>query len=107
MIPAPVRSAATGVTGVDIAAPGRGWINVDFAVQDKRKLRLMVVAEKQKAQLLAGRQLPGEPLVRIDIQGPETASHSARVTQGNYFLAFLNRESTSFEVVYRTSFRGF
>ena len=99
--------AAFGLQGVDISAPGRGWLQIDFSISQERELVLLVVDRQQKDQLLAGRDSITNPKARVIIKGPETASHEIVVDREDYFVAFLNYSASPAKLIYRTSFRSF
>jgi len=100
-------SNGPGLAAFDIFSPARAWLDVDFAVQDKAEITLMILTPQQKAQVFGGQPLMGDPLARDAIEGPETANHSVVVGQGSYFVAFLNDELKRVTVIYRASVRAF
>lgn len=106
-IPAPTSSSPAGVAGADIVSPRRGWIGIDWVMSEKREITCMLLSGRQKMQLLQGKQPGGDPLMRIDIDGPETAGQNAQVGRGSYYVAFLNREATAAMLLYRASFLPF
>lgn len=107
VVPAPPAGAPVGVSGADVIIPGRGSFGIDWVIAGNDTVTLMLLTASQKAQLTGGRPLGGDPLMRLEIEGPETAGHSANVTQGNYFIAFLNREPSEARLLYRASFIAF
>lgn len=106
-IPTPKSGSPTGLAGADIVAPQRGWIGIDWVISDKREITCMLLSGGQKMQLLQGNQPSGDPLMRIDIDGPETAGQNAQVGGGSYYVAFLNRGTTPATFLYRASFLPF
>jgi len=107
VVPGRTPGGPAGLAGSDVVAPGRGWLNIAFAIEDKGDLTLMILTQQQKAQVSTGQRLAGDPLARVAIEGPETAHHSVVVGQGNYFVAFLNSEPKSITVTYRASIKAF
>lgn len=106
-VPPAGRGSTLGIAGADIVAPARGYIGVDWALQDSVELGVLIVTEQQKAQLVAGRQPSQDPLLRVDVDGPETAGQTVIVDRGNYYVAFLNRTARPITFVYRTTFLPF
>ena len=96
-----------GVIGADISIPGRGFLGLDWSIEGRHEVTLMVATAQQKNQLLAGHQPAGDPLMRLNIQGPETAGQDVPVGAGAYFVAFLNREPAPVQILYRASFQAF
>jgi hypothetical protein len=96
-----------GLAGADVVAPGRGFLGIDWAIQDKHELTVMLLTGQQKIQVSKGQQPVGDPLLRVDIQGPETAGVNVQVGAGTYFIAVLNRKPPPASIVYRTSFVAF
>ena len=107
VVPGRTAGGPAGLAGSDVFSPARGWLSIDFAVQDQADLTLMILTQRQKAQVSSGQRLEGDPLARVAIEGPETANHSVVVGQDNYFVAFLNNEPRSITVIYRVSIKAF
>jgi hypothetical protein len=107
VVPPPGALGEPGMAGADITTPGRGFLGIDWAIEDTRELSVMMLTVEQKSQVAKGQRPTGNPLLRVDVQGPETAGQNVEVVRGVYFLAFLNRESTTARLVYRTSFLPF
>src|SRR5690348_12384834 len=99
--------AGPGVAGADIVAPRRGFLGVDWVISQKIGVTLMLLTARQKVQLSGGGQPSGEPLMRFDIAGPETAGQNAQVSQGAYYIAWLNRAPRPVQILYRASFLPF
>jgi len=96
-----------GLAGADIVAPRRGFLGIDWVISEKIGVTLMLLTARQKMQLAGGGQPSGEPLMRFDIAGPETAGQNAQVTQGSYYVARLNRAQRPVQILYRASFLPF
>jgi hypothetical protein len=107
VVPGRNPGGTAGSAGSDLFSPARAWLKIDFALEDKAELTLMVLTQQQKISLSRGQPLIGDPLARVPIEGPETASHTMTVDQGNYFIAFLNDETRNIRIVYRASIRAF
>jgi hypothetical protein len=105
----PAQQASTpGVAGADISSPARGWLDVTYAVETRADITLLILTQRQKTQLSNGQQLEGDPLARVPIRGPETATHSTTLNEGgSYFLAFVNRATTGVNVAYRIAIKAF
>lgn len=106
VIPA-ASGAGPGAAGADILAPRRGFVGIDWVITGGVEVTIMLVTATQKAQLTSGRQPNGDPLMRFDVKGPETAGQNAQVGMGNYYVAFLNRAQNPARVLYRASFLPF
>jgi hypothetical protein len=106
VVPA-ASGAGPGVAGADIVAPRRGFLGIDWVIAGKIDVTLMLLTARQKMQLSGGGRPSGEPLMRFDIAGPETAGQNAQVSQGNYYLAWLNRAQRPVQLLYRASFLPF
>jgi hypothetical protein len=104
VVPA-ASSGSDGVIATDIVVTGRGYFGIDFIVQGKKELTLMLVTAAQKSAMESGRRMRGDPLVRIPIDG--TASHTANLTPGRYHMYFLNSDSSPTQIVYRTSLQPY
>jgi hypothetical protein len=96
-----------GIAGADIYAPARGLIGIDWALPESREFTVMIVTQQQKNILVAGRVPNEDPLLRADVEGPETAGATVVVNGGSFFIAFLNRAPRPVSFVYRASFRAF
>jgi hypothetical protein len=69
---------------------------------------LLIVGAAQKDRVVAGLEPIGDVLARVLLKGPETANHEIAAASGEaYFLGFLNYETASTKVTYRTYFRPF
>lgn len=102
-IPAATPGSPPAVTGADVNVQARGVFGIDWVISGNDTITLMLLSGNQKTQLMSGRQVGGEPLIRFEIEGPETAGHSVNVSPGNYFIAFLNRSSSEVRMLYRAS----
>lgn len=96
-----------GLIGADVVAPRRGFLGIDWVISSKIDVTLMLLTARQKMQLSAGGQPSGEPLMRFDIAGPETAGQNAQVSQGSYYVVWLNRARRPVQLLYRASFLPF
>ncbi|MCA1657723.1 MAG: hypothetical protein LC627_00315, partial [Verrucomicrobiaceae bacterium] len=67
IVPSASADGLPGLAGADIFLSSRGFLDIHFAVQEKRELTLMLLTAEQKKQVTAGRQPKGEPLLRIPI----------------------------------------
>ena len=108
VVTVPARTNVAGVAASDAFVPQRGWLTIAFALEEKIDLTLMVLTDRQRSQILSGQALIGDPLARISIEGPETATQTVTVdTSATLFVAFVNAASRSVPVAYRVSFRAF
>ena len=96
---------ANGAIGSNIYVSGRAFLFIDFAVQPRKQVTLLVITAAQKQEMDVGKQISGRPRVRMPIDG--TASHSLTVDQGGYYVAILNSDHESVSVTYRVGARAF
>jgi len=103
VVPGTKAGSPPGLTGADVDAQARGIFGIDWIIAGRDTITLMLLSGSQKNQLMSTRQIRGDPLMRFEIEGPETAGHSANVLPGRYFVAFLNSSSTDVRLLYRAS----
>lgn len=103
VVPAAKGGAPPGLTGADVDLQARGIFGIDWVIAGRDTITLMLLSGSQKNQLMTTRQISGDPLMRFEIEGPETAGHSVVVKPGRYFIAFLNSTTTDVQLIYRTS----
>ena len=96
-----------GLAGAEVYSPARAWLDVDFDLQEKADLTLMIITRQQREALSKGQRLAGDPLARVVLEGPESANHSVPVGHGNYFVGFLNDNRKAITVGYRISLRAY
>jgi hypothetical protein len=94
--------AKTG-SGVQINIPGRGMLAIDFAVEDGKELRLMLLTKDQSDMLAAGKQPSEGPLLRDKIRG--TDSRYKLLESGEYVLFIGNDAPTNTTLTYRVTLR--
>ncbi len=99
----PAAGSQPGVSGADVNVQARGIFGIDWVIAGNDTVTLLLLSEPQKSQLVSGRPIAGDPLMRLEIEGPETAGHSVNVMRGNYYVAFLNRQPQDVRLLYRTS----
>ena len=87
--------------GTDVECPRRAVFTLDFAVQARRQLLLLILTAEQYRAVLKGLPPAGEPPLHERIQG--TASRSVTLRAGEYFVGFRNAFSSPVLLTYRTS----
>ena len=102
-VPGTKPGSPPGVAGADVSVQARGILGVDWVISGNDVVTLLLLTGGQKTQLMSGQQVSGDPLMRLEIEGPETAGHSVNVRPGNYYVAFLNSSAQTANLLYRTS----
>lgn len=103
VVPGAKAGSPPGLTGADVDVQARGIFGIDWVITGPDTITLMLLSGSQKNQLMSTRQISGDPLMRFEIEGPETAGHSVNVQPGRYFIAFLNGSATDVRLLYRAS----
>jgi hypothetical protein len=103
VVPRTKASSPPGLTGADVDVQARGVFGIDWVMAGRDTITLMLLSGSQKNQLMSARQISGDPLMRFEIEGPETAGHSVNVQPGRYFIAFLNGSTSDVRILYRAS----
>jgi hypothetical protein len=108
VVPTPATGVPFGPVGIDITAPARGWLGIDFSLSEPKEITLLIVRASQKDRVLAGLEPLGDVLARVLLKGPEMANHEVAVVSGEpYFVAFLNYGTAPAKIIYRTSIRTY
>ena len=94
------KKSSAGLSTASLTASARGYISIDYELTEKHKFTL-ILSKERPADDGSPR---GDSLLKLDIQGPETAGQNAQVTAGTYFVTFVNREATTMNITYRAAF---
>jgi len=87
--------------GGDIYSPGSERLIIDYAIEQGKKITIMVVTGEQYHQVSAGRKLIGNPLLKVVVSGVGTKT--VGLQRGTYFITFLNEASTDTRIAWRAS----
>jgi hypothetical protein len=84
--------------------PRRAILTIDFAVEQGKELKLIVITDAQFKQVASGRKITGEPVHGSTISG--VSAQEITLARGNYVLFFgTSQTGNNARVTYRCHYR--